>query len=148
MKLKIDYQTSVEIDVTIDEVVEIACAMSLDFNLTADPFIAKLFTEQTGLDASCILKIHDLEMPKGDFVVNEHSSGFEIEHVASGEALWLSDGVDELSYFYNYPDQVKMVAKSVTLSPGVFGFVQLWTESLNEDASTTYEAYFPELNHE
>lgn len=148
MKLKIDYRTSVEIDVTIDEVVEIACNMSYDFNLTADPFIAKLFTKQTGLDANCILEIHDLEMPKGDFVVNEYASGFEVEHLASGKTHWLGDGVDVLSYFYDYPDQVKMVAKSITLSPGVFGFVQLWTESLNEDAGTTYEAYFPELNHE
>lgn len=143
MKLKIDYLASMELDV-----VEIACDMSFDLNLTKEQAIVKLFTKQTGLDANCILKIHDLEIPKGDFVVNEWSTGFEVEHVASGKTHWLSDGVDVLSYFYDYPDQVKMVAKSITLSPGVFGFVELWTETLNEDASTTYEAYFPELNHE
>jgi hypothetical protein len=78
-----------------------------------------------------------LESPKGDFVVNEYSSGFEVEHIESGKTHWLSDGVDVLTYFHD--------DEEVTLNPGTFGFKELWTESLNEDSGVTYEAYFPEL---
>lgn len=69
------------------------------------------------------------------FRVNEHSSGFEVEHVATGQTHWMGDGVDTLSSDDGQP-----------WKPGTPGFREAWECLLNEDASTIYEAFFPDLD--
>jgi hypothetical protein len=81
------------------------------------------------------------EIPPDTFTVVEHHSGFELIHNPTGKTHWLSDGVDAIGFDEGYGDD----EEPVTLSPGVLGFVELWTEDMNNSESETLEAYFPEL---
>jgi hypothetical protein len=66
------------------------------------------------------------------FTVCEHHNGFSLQHNPSGKTHWLSDGVDVFD----------------DLTPGHPDFRQRWEEELNADASTTLDAYFPDLSTE
>jgi len=69
------------------------------------------------------------------FRVDEYSSGFEVEHIPTGQSHWMSDGVDALSS-----------DDGQSWKPGTPGFREAWEHILNEDASTTYDSYFPDLD--
>jgi len=71
----------------------------------------------------------------GRFVVNEYSSGYEIEDTKTGKTHWLSDGVD---VFFDYDDETSIP------EVGTEEFRQMWEDSFNADVETTLEAYFPE----
>lgn len=78
------------------------------------------------LDEDSLLQ-HLKEEPKEKvFEVVEYSSGFAVRHIKSGDEKWLSDGVDVFE----------------DLQPGQEGFVERWTEVMNEDPEETYAAYF------
>jgi hypothetical protein len=74
------------------------------------------------------------KLPPRMFDVIEYSSFFAVRHVESGEEHPMGDGVDALS--------VKDNGEMIVLSPGTVGFVEFWTETLNESADETMAAYF------
>jgi hypothetical protein len=69
------------------------------------------------------------------FRVNERSDGFEVKHVPKGQTHWMGDGVDTLSS-----------EDGQAWKPGTPGFCEAWEFILNEDAATTYEGCFPDLD--
>ncbi len=76
-------------------------------------------------------------MKENHFLVVEYRSFFAVRHLASGGEHPMGDGVDTLHDENEQP-----------LSPGSPGFVEKWTQVLNDDLDTTYEAYFPSLAKE
>jgi hypothetical protein len=83
-----------------------------------------------------VFDAHGRELPPGTFTVVEYSSFFAVRLNATGEEVQMGDGVDSLS--------VDDEDDTVTLSPGTIGFVEFWTETLNESADDTMAAYFPD----
>ncbi len=71
------------------------------------------------------------------FKVNEWSSFFEVEHIATGKTHPMGDGVDTL-----------FTRTGKAMSPGAKGFVKTWEKALNSSPDETTEAYFPELLEE
>lgn len=65
------------------------------------------------------------------FAVREYRSHFQVIEIMTGRSHPMGDGVDTLF------DGDKAI------SPGEEGFRKLWEESLNRDATSTQEAYFP-----
>lgn len=68
------------------------------------------------------------------FEVIEYSSFFAVRHIPSGEEHSMGDGVDTL-----------FDEDGEALSPGMPGFIETWSDVLNEDEQTTLEAYFPQF---
>jgi hypothetical protein len=83
-----------------------------------------------------VFDAHGRELPPGVFTVIEYSSFFAVRLNATGEEVPMGDGVDSLI--------VEDEDETVTLSPGTIGFVETWTETLNESADETMAAYFPD----
>lgn len=77
------------------------------------------------------------------FKVEEHMNGYSLTHVPTGRNHWLCDGVDVMSV-----DDDEAEFGSITLSPGTVGFIMAWTDSMNNNASETMEAYFPGTEEE
>lgn len=73
-------------------------------------------------------------MSKKTFSVIEYHSFFAVRHNATGKEHPMGDGVDTL---FTRTGKAK--------SPGDKTFVKCWERSLNETASETLEAYFPEI---
>jgi hypothetical protein len=76
------------------------------------------------------------EIPPGTFEVIEYSSFFAVRYLKTGEEAHMSDGVDALTVEDN--------DETITLLPGTIGFVETWTETLNESVDDTMSAYFPD----
>lgn len=73
----------------------------------------------------------------GDLRIYEWCSGYEIEHIPTGDMHWMSDGVDMI---YKETDD-----GTVALSPGTREFNEALQVELKASASTYLEAYFPEV---
>jgi len=79
------------------------------------------------------------------FIVREFSGGYDVLDYDTGDAHWLSDGVDVISL--DPPDDYaneEVPLCGWTCYAGTFGLHMHWEHSLNGDYDQTLEAYWPD----
>jgi len=72
-----------------------------------------------------------MTMSQPTFSVIEYSTGFGLQHNATGKVRWMGDGVDTI-----------FAEDGTPLWPGTPGFIKAWEEALNSNEDETLEAYF------
>lgn len=77
------------------------------------------------------------------FVCVENFSHFEVLDTYTGRRAAMGDGVDTL-FGPEFKDE-NGVYHEAPFKPGIPGFVDFWSDSLNEHEFDTLEAYFPEV---
>lgn len=92
--------------------------------------------ETKELESNVIARYQDLQ-------IYEWTSGYEIEHIPSGQTHWMSDGVDMLTR--EVEDDDGHGFHDETLSPGTEAFNRAMQQALEEGYGDYMKAYFPEI---